>query len=303
MKWSQIDHAIFGWGSPTAIGLFRALMGAWAALSLLMLAAEFPLWFTEQGLIPSAAAASGAEYALHISVLSGVTDPTVTALVLVLAIVAALLTALGLFSRVATIALAILLVSIHHRVPFVLNSGDTLLRVSCIALAFAPSGAACSLDRWLALRKGIASGPPQAVSLWPQRFMQFQMVIVYGTTLWIKMRGELWRDGSAAYYPPQLADLARFPAPPWVDEAPFYQIATYGALAIELALCTLVFAKPLRKWVLLSGLLLHAVIEYRLTIPLFALIMTSLYVTFYSGEEIEAWWSRLCERFAKRGGI
>ena len=77
---------------------------------------------------------------------------------------------------------------------------------------------------------------------------------------------------------------------------PLVTITTYGTLAVELALATLVFSKDFRKWVLLAGLILHAYIEYSMNIPLFAFTMCSLYVAFYEGDEIVAWWNRLQAR-------
>jgi hypothetical protein len=72
---------------------------------------------------------------------------------------------------------------------------------------------------------------------------------------------------------------------------------TYGTLFVELALATLVFHKPFRKWVLLAGLGLHGYIEYSMNIPLFAFVICAGYITFYSGEETKDWFLRLGGRF------
>jgi hypothetical protein len=76
-------------------------------------------------------------------------------------------------------------------------------------------------------------------------------------------------------------------------------VTTFMTLAVELALGTLVFYKPLRKWVLLGGVLLHAFIEYSMNIPLFSWLMVTLYISFYDGEEIEAWARQLGLRLAR----
>jgi hypothetical protein len=159
-------------------------------------------------------------------------------------------------------------------------------------VAIAPSGAACSLDRLLARRRGDAPADPAEVSLWPQRMMQIQLAIVYFTTVWHKSFGEWWLNGTATWYPPQLDEFDRFPVPSFFDQQPFIMGSTYFTLLVELAMATLVFAKPLRKWVLLSGVLLHAGIEYRMNIPLFGFIMAACYLTHYEGHEIAAWWGR-----------
>jgi hypothetical protein len=192
----------------------------------------------------------------------------VTAVFYALTVLAALLSCLGLWTRVATVALLIGVTSLHHRAPDILHSGDTLMRVMLLYIALAPSGAAFSLDRLIGLRKGTAPPLPPEVSMWPQRMMQVQVAIVYLTTVWHK--------------------------------SPMIAITTYGTLLVELALGTLVFAKPLRKWVLLAGVLLHAGIEWRMNIPLFAFTAVATYITFYEGEETAAWLKRAAARLRLR---
>ena len=204
--------------------------------------------------------------------------------------VAALLTALGLWTRVATIALAVGMITLHHRNPFILNGGDTLLRVSLITLALSPCGAAFSLDRHFRERKGLPV--LDSVSLWPQRLIQVQMTLVYGTTVWHKLTGVRWIDGTAAWYPGQLLEFNRFPVPNWVDLPPFLQAATWGTLIVEAGLAYLVFWRPARKWVLMGGVVLHAVIEYRFNIPLFAFISVAQYLAHYDGEEVKLWFAK-----------
>lgn len=255
-----------------------------------MLAVDFRTWFTEDGLAPVAAAKIWSGPVWRLNVLEGVTDPRLTLAVLALTTLAALLTCLGLWSRAATIVLAIGLITLHHRNPFILHSGDTLMRITAITLALAPSGAALSLDRWLANRRGKPA--PEPVSLWPQRLVQIQMALLYGTTVWHKLVGVHWVDGTAAWYPPQLTEFNRFPTPAFVDLPPFVQIATYSTLGIELALASLVFWRPARKWVLLAGVSLHAVIEYRFNIPLFAFLSVAQYIAHYDGEEVQSWLRR-----------
>jgi hypothetical protein len=55
----------------------------------------------------------------------------------------------------------------------------------------------------------------------------------------------------------------------------------------------------MRKWALLGGLGMHFFIEYSMNVPLFAFMICSGYICFYSGEEITDWFRRLGERFQK----
>jgi hypothetical protein len=290
---------MFGYGSPMTMGVFRAVFGFLVVVNLAMVAIDFNSWFTETGYIPSAMIDrwNGGVYRLNL--LENVTNANVAAVFYSLTMVAAILTTLGLWTRVSSIALLIGVTSLHHRAPDILHSGDTLMRAMLFYIAIAPSGAAFSLDRRFALKKGSAPAELTPVSLWPQRMMQVQVAIVYLTTVWHKSFGDWWLNGTATWYPPQLDEFDRFPVPSFFDQQPMVAVTTYGTLLVELALGTLVFAKPLRKWALLGGVLLHAGIEYRMNIPLFAFIAVSSYMVFYEGEEVAEWLRRAAARLRR----
>ncbi|MBL8086650.1 MAG: HTTM domain-containing protein [Chthonomonas sp.] len=293
---SDLNTAIFGWGSPVTLGFFRAVFCSLVTINLLMISIDFGAWFTEDGYVPAGLAKVWQGRDWFFSPLTSVTDSRITMAFMMLVIVAGVLSALGLFSRVATIVLAVGMVTLHHRNPYILHGGDTLMRSVCIYLAIAPSGLACSLDRMLILRKN-PEAPLPAISLWPQRLLQYQWALVYLTTAWAKAYGHTWHDGTAVWYPPQISEFHRFNVPAFIDQQPMMAILTYGTLIVEVALATLVFSRPWRKWVLLSGVLLHLGIEWRLNIPLFAFLMMSGYLTFYEGEEMAGWLRRMSERY------
>ena len=173
------------------------------------------------------------------------------------------------------------------------------MRLSAMYLAIAPSGAACSLDRVIALWKGRISSAQVMVSMWPQRLISANLALLYITTVWLKWGGNTWQDGTATYYPARLAEFFRFPEPSAINDFPMVYYTTYGTLFIEFALGTLVFFKPLRRYVLLSGVLLHAHIEYSMNIPLFSYLMVTTYLCFYDGDEVSAWASRVGSRLQK----
>lgn len=297
---AQANRWLFGYGSPVTFGVFRMLMGSVIFVNLVMVGIDFDAWFSERGYVPCANAERWLGRDIpRLDLIAGVTDTRIVAAFYILVTIAALFTALGLWTRVSSIVLAVGLISLHHRNPIILHGGDTVMRAAAVYLAVGPGGAACSLDRLLALWKGRAPSLPAAVSLWPQRLLQYQMAIVYVTTVWAKWGGSHWVAGTATWFPQHLREFERFPVPKFLQDQPFLAITTYGTLLVELALGTLVFYRPLRKWVLLSGLVLHGYIEYAMNIPLFAFAMCSFYVAFYDGEEISAWAKRLGERLGR----
>jgi hypothetical protein len=292
------DRWIFGAGSPTTMGVLRIFVGFLALVNFLMLAVDFDAWFTERGYAPWSAVQRFAGSVWRLNVLAGVYDERITATFYVLLCLSAFLTMIGLWTRPASIALAIGTISLHMRNPIILHGGDTVLRCLVLYVAVAPSGAACSVDRLLALWKGKAAAQP-LVSLWPQRFVQFQVAVIYFTTVWCKRFGSHWIDGTATWYPAQMSEFDRFWVPEFLDRQPFLAITTYGTLLVEFALATIVFYRPARKWVLLSGVLLHLGIEYRFNIPLFAFLMIAQYIAFYDGEEVSGWARRVGARLKR----
>jgi len=309
----DFDQWWFGRGSPVTLGLFRIFMSLVTFASLALTAFDFEAWYTEKGFLPQKAVAQWipipSEFHLgdlrvglpgqsfpRINPLGHITADWMTAAFYIAVMVFALLTALGLWTRISSIALALGVISIHHRDPLILHSGDTLMRLCLMYLAVSPCGKACSLDRVIALWKGKAPPIPDLVSLWPQRLIQYQVALVYFTTVWWKWFGIYWKDGTATWYPANLHEFDRFPVPGLLEHQPFIAITTYMTIVTELSLATLVFYRPLRKWVLLAGIAMHGYIEYRFNIPFFAITIICTYLCFYEGDEISGWAKRMGKR-------
>lgn len=307
-----VDNWFFAKGSPTTLGLFRIVICAIAFINLAMIAIDFDAWYSERGYVPLeisrryapdfAYGAGPFELAFplpRINLLAGATNDTWIAVFYGLTMLAALFAMVGLWTRISTIALALGMISLQHRNLLILHGGDTALREFLLLIAIAPSGAACSLDRFIAVWRGRAPPVPEPISLWGQRLIQFQIALLYFTAVWWKWQGTHWRDGTATYYIHQLHEFDRFWVPSFMDRQPFVALETYGTLFTELALATLVFYRPFRKWVLLAGLAMHGYIEYRFNIPMFAFVTTSAYLCFYDGEETAAWAHRLGQRLKR----
>ena len=301
----------FKYGSPVTMGVFRAVMGALIFINFCMISIFYQDWFSESGYVPSWV---GSQYIVkdvflthdgsirlpRVDVLYGVTNYQVLMAFNLLILLAALLTSLGLCTRISSIILAIGIVTFHHRNGLILHGGDSVMRLGALYIAIAPSGAAFSLDRLIARRRGFAPEIPPNVSMWPQRLVAYNCCLIYFTTTWEKWFGFLWKSGVATWYPARLHEFDRFPVPSFMNQFPMVYITTYGTLATEFCLATLVWFKPLRKWVLLAGIMLHGYIEYSMNIPLFGYLMVTLYLSFYEGEETSAWFDRLKARFAKK---
>lgn len=297
----RFDNWWFGKDSPVALGVLRILLGAWAFLSLVLTLTMFRDWYHPDGFFPkhlsdqflaydSSRLWDGMPYEVklpfgppRINLLGWTDNPAITLGLYLITVLAAVGFTLGWRTRISGVVLVLGMLSLHLRTPLIIHSGDSLLRLCLIYLVLSPSGAALSFDQ----RR---SGKPIApVRITGQRLIAYQVALCYLFTAWWKAFGSFWLDGTATYYPARMHEFMRFPVPEFLERQPFIGITTYGTLIVEVALGTLIFWKPTRKWVVIAGLLLHGYIEYRFNIPMFAIIITSCYVAFYDGHEVEAW--------------
>jgi len=180
----------------------------------------------------------------------------------------------------------VLLVAVQRRNHLILNSGDIVLRDFTLLLAFTPTGAALSLDRYRRLgRDGLYSAG--RVAPWGMRLVQLQVMVVYFFAFWSK-GGDEWREGIAVSTALRLQDLQRIGeldvlvANIWVVAA-----LTWGTLLVELMLGTLLWYKPLRPLLIVLGVLLHVSIDGLVLVGFFGLTMIGGLMTFLDGEAIE----------------
>lgn len=159
-----------------------------------------------------------------------------------------------------------------------LNSGDTLLRISSFFILFFPQVAVLS--------------PATETKAWAKRLIQLQVCVIYlSTALW-KIQGGKWLDGSAALWAIRLPDLQRFPDL-WLFHwpVPLQQLLgraiTWSTLAIEFGFPFLVWIKETRRWILWLTLGLHVGISLFMRLACFEFIMICHLVLFVTADEID----------------
>lgn len=290
---TKANDWLFGPTTGHTMALLRIFFGAFGVLNFLILSVGFDDFFSERGFVPLELSRYDLGTESRLNVLAQVSDYNVTLAVYIITALAALFTCLGLFTRVSQVIFAIGVVSLHHRNIHILHGGDTVVRQMAILLAVMPSNRVWSVDAWLAAKRNKPFDANGLVSIWPVRVASIQVAIVYFTTAWHKWNGDFWRDGTAVWYPMHLNEFDKFYLPEWMFTEPFVKISTYGTLFVEVALGTLVFFRPFRKWVLISGILMHAYIEYSMNIPLFAWLMVASYVSFYEGFEVRGFFEHV----------
>jgi hypothetical protein len=217
------------------------------------------------------------------------------ALLLAILSLASLCLVVGLYTRLAAVLVFIGLISLERRNPFVFNSGDGLLKVTAFYMTLAPAGASLSLDRWRRARDAFWEFPRRAP--WALRLMQVQLSILYLATVWTKLSGSTWNEGTAISYAARLEDLTRFELPESIATSELLiNLMTYGTLAVEASIGILVWNRALRPWVLGLGVMLHLAIDLTMRVGFFSYALFVLYLAFLPPDVVAARLVALKER-------
>lgn len=250
---------------------YGAVLLAWSAT----LVQDASTFFSVSGIVPERPRPVWSWSVLDLS-----SSPFVVTLLGWLLVATAVCLLVGFHTRLAAVVACVALISFHWRDPFVFQAGDALLRVFSVYFLFAPAGEALSLDRWRRLgRSRFWEFPKRAPVV--LRLMQVQLSFLYGFTVWAKLRGTTWNDGTAVSYALRAGELVRFPAPAWItDSVVITNVLTYGTLGVELAMATLVWNRRARPWILAAGVVLHLFVALTIRVGFFSLTMLVGYLSF-----------------------
>lgn len=264
--------------STTALGLLRIAFGLVVIGSTLSLAPDLGSWFGPHGVLPTQA---HRQYTIALLGTHPSMAVVLTAYFALLA--AAICLTIGFGTRVAAVAVWLLVMAFQRRNPMILDSGDDLIRIDAFLIMLAPSGAALSVDRWLTHRDDFWTAPKR--SLWAVRLIQLQISALYLFAVWAKLRGQAWDNGTAVAYSLQIHNLQRFAVPSVLyNNIWLVNLQTYATLIIETSLAFLVWNRRARPWVLLAGVLLHLSIELTILVGFFSLIVIASYLAFLPPE-------------------
>lgn len=280
--------------SSSTLALFRIAFGALVLLWTLSLSPSLFAFFSQDGILPRQPQFERGAW----GVLGVFESDVAVAVVYFVLLLAAVSLTFGFKTRLSAFLVFFCVVSLTRRNPWILNSGDLLIRVLSFYMLFMPAAVALSVDRWLRERRRFWEFPTRPV--WPLRLVQIQVSILYLTAVWDKTRGTTWNEGTAVSYAFRIGDLERLPIPPFVEDSlVLANLLTFGTLAIELALGILVWNRKLRPWVLLLGVSLHLGIDYAVRVGFFSYAVLVAYIAFLPPDTVEswigslrAWWTR-----------
>lgn len=270
------------WFEPqdtTPLGLFRIAFGLVVTLWTLSELPDLFTFYGPDGLLPQPRPLESAQWGL----LNLVSSVPAVSVVWLATLGGGIALVVGTRCRLAAVVVLLGLMAFERRNAYVLNNGDVLLRYLAFYLALAPSGAALSLDRWRSDREHFWSAPRRAP--FALRLMQIQLSLIYISTVWAKLQGETWRNGTAVTFAMRVEDITRYPPPEFVLSSPLLaEWLTFGTLALELCLGIFVWNRRARPWVLALGVILHLSIEVNVMVGFFSLGMLCLYLVFLPPE-------------------
>ncbi|MEQ1635499.1 MAG: HTTM domain-containing protein [Methylococcales bacterium] len=213
------------------------------------------------------------EYALHFSYA-----------IQVLGICAAIAMMLGWRTRLATITVWLVLVSLWNRNPLILDGDDAVLKVMTFYLIFSPCGNAWSLD-------ARQNHQPQSAAIWPLRLIQFQIALIYFVSGWVKFHSAEWLDGTVLHYVLSHPHYARFNLSPWLEYPAFVSLLSFLTSSIrwwELLFPLLLLNRYSRRLSILIGILFHLGLFLFMNLRWFPVIMLAFYPALLSTKEFRS---------------
>jgi hypothetical protein len=127
--------------SAKPLGVFRILFSLCALVHLILLAPDLVRFVSDEGVLRGEEAKQLAG-PLRYSVLQDFQTPGAVRVVFAITTTAAVLTGVGLWTRVTSFVLYLGLLSLHHRNLLTNSGADTILVILSFLLAMAPSGRA-----------------------------------------------------------------------------------------------------------------------------------------------------------------
>jgi hypothetical protein len=280
VRWGRAKVVeIFG-ADLRSLAAFRMVLAAIVLADLAGRASDLVVHYTDDGVLPrSMVLRELNEWQFSINLMNGTTF--FQALLFAIAALAALALMVGYRTRLMSVVVWVMMVSIQWRNPLVLSDADTLMRVLLFWAMFLPLGAYWSVDR--------ARNPvPARLSM---RFLSLatvalflQIAFMYWFTVMLKT-GREWRtDGTALYYAlsaehlttPLGAYVRQFTTP--------LKALTYGSFWLEaLGPCLLFFpfrTALVRTGAILAFMCLHFGILLTLDLGLFPWLSAFCMVSF-----------------------
>lgn len=279
--------------STSTLGLVRIAFGLITFIWAITLIPDLRAFYSSGGVLPKQPSEAWTWGLLQHS-----STMTMVLVAFVVLVVGSVGMCLGLWTRFSSLLVFVALMSIERRNPWVLNTGDWLLRILSFYLLLAPAGAALSLDRYLRHKDRFWDAPLR--SPWIIRLIQIQLSAVYLFSVWAKVQGTTWNNGTAVSYALQIGDFARVHVPHAIASSGLLSgFMTYGALATEFSMAVLIWNRKARPYVMAAGVTMHLLIDGTMLVGFFSYEVFIAYLAFIPEDRLDIWLTRLRARFGR----
>jgi hypothetical protein len=274
-RWTEVFAA-----DVRSLAALRIVLALTVLADVLTRVTNLRVHYTDEGLLPRRVLIDQLDsWQISLALMNG--TPFFQALVFIATAVAAIAMLVGYRTRLAVVAVWVLVLSIQWRNPFLSSSGDDLLRLLLFWSVFLPLGDYWSIDR---LRTTAPESSSTRVLSLATAGLFLQIAYMYWFTLILKS-GREWRvDFTALYYALSIEDLTS-PIGAYVLQFPtLLKALTLTTLGIELVATILLFCPiytgPVRTAAVATIMAFHAGIWLMMTIGFFPWISASCMVCF-----------------------
>jgi hypothetical protein len=281
---------IFG-ADLRSLATFRIVLGVLVLADLAIRSADIVAHYTDAGVMPRVALEPPdlrlfpqavpmmSPWTFSLNTLSG--GLLLQALIFVVGAVAAVALLIGYRTRVSSVVVWVVLLSIQQRNPLILTSGDILLRMLLFWAMFLPLGAIWSVDR---LRGAVPVRLSMRYFSLATVALFLQIAFIYWFTALLKTGPEWRTDFSALYYALSLDQVTRPFGQFLLDFPTLLTVMTAATILLEAVgpflLFSPFFTGPVRTAAILAFMSLHFGIFLAMDIGLFPFISAFCMVCF-----------------------
>ena len=288
---------LFGIDSRS-LGAFRVGLGALLLVDLAYRTLDFRAHYTDAGVLPRALylkVFSEVEISWSLHLVLG--SAPYTAVLFLLAFIAALALMLGRHARAAALVSWVLLVSLHNRQPLVVSGSDMVLRLLLFWSLFLPLGGPPSWDR--SLQQG---GRPRTLLSLTSAALLIQVILVYAFSCTHKLLDPAWTQLVAIEEAMRVEGVATTLGRELLAYPGLLRVATASTLATELVLPLLAFVPwataRIRVGVVIAMWAFHLLgIGGTMNLGLFEYVMALAWVPFLPS----LFWDRVLPRWKVAG--
>ncbi len=282
-RWRAKVMEVFG-ADLRSLALFRIVLALLVLADLANRVTDLSAHYTDGGVLPRTVLVSQvlSRWSFSLNLMNG--EPFFQALLFGVAAVAALGLLVGYRTRLMTIVVWVLLLSIQWRNPLVGGADGPLLRLMLFWAMFLPLGAYWSVDR--ALKDGVLRLSTRFVSLATVGLFM-QIAFVYWFTAALKSGPEWRMDGTALYYALSLDQISTPVGRYLLNFPDLLTVMTYATFGLEalgpfLLFCPF-FTGPVRTGAVMAFMSLHFGIWLTMDIGIFPWISAFCMVCFLPG--------------------